>query len=114
FKDGPPIRIALHPDGTVYAAFQRWAGGTFPNLNVDIVVTRDDNWGGGATPFTALLEPAPVPPISGQRVATDRFMRFNAIMGQERLGADLTIAVDPTDSSTVWIAWCDRVGGASG
>src|SRR5262249_41534810 len=35
-------------------------------------------------------------------------------MGQERLGGDLSIAVDPADSHTVWIAWCDRVGGATG
>ena len=33
-------------------------------------------------------------------------------MGQERLGGDLAIAVDPHNSSTVWVAWCDRVGGA--
>src|SRR5262249_48888350 len=92
-KDGPPIRIAIHPDRTVYAAFQRWAGGTFPNLNVDITVPRDDNWGAGATPFTALVEPQPPngDGLSGQRVTTGRFMQFNANMGQERLGADLTI-----------------------
>src|SRR5206468_6733321 len=42
------------------------------------------------------------------------FMRFNAQMGQERLGADLAIAVDPTDPHTVWIAWCDRIGGSAG
>src|SRR5262249_6375316 len=29
-------------------------------------------------------------------------------------GADLSIAVDPVDSNTVWVAWCDRVGGAAG
>jgi hypothetical protein len=40
--------------------------------------------------------------------------QINATMGQERLGADLSIAVDPIDSHTVWIAWCDRVGGATG
>ncbi len=45
---------------------------------------------------------------------TNRFIRFNAMMGQERLGADLSIAVDPTDANTVWIAWCDRVGGSAG
>jgi hypothetical protein len=112
FKDGPPIRTAVHPDGTVYAAFQRWASGTFPNLNVDIVVTRDDNWGSGANPFTALVDPGDN--VAGQRVASGVFMRFMAFMGQERLGADLAIAVDPNDSSTVWLAWCDRVGGASG
>jgi hypothetical protein len=42
------------------------------------------------------------------------FVRFNAVMGQERLGADLAIAIDPTNSDTVWLAWCDRVGGAAG
>ena len=35
-------------------------------------------------------------------------------MGQERLGGDLSIAVDPHNSSIVWVAWCDRVGGATG
>src|SRR5260370_28505403 len=111
-QDGPPIRTALHPNGTVYAAFQRWVSGTFPNLNIDIVVTRDDNWGGSAPPFSALLDSGDH--AVGQRVATGRFIRFNALMGQERLGADLTIAIDPIDPHTVWIAWCDRVGGSAG
>jgi hypothetical protein len=35
-------------------------------------------------------------------------------MGQERLCADLAIAVDPNNSSNVYVAWCDRVGGPSG
>jgi hypothetical protein len=112
-QDGPPVRIALHqPSGTVYAAFQRWVSGTIPNINTDIVVTRDDNWGAGANPFSALVDSGDR--ATGQRVATGRFIRFNAQMGQERLGSDLTIAVDPTDASTVYVAWCDRVGGAAG
>jgi hypothetical protein len=114
-QDGPPIRTALHPNGTVYAAFQRWVSGTFPNLNIDIVVTRDDNWGGSTPPFSALHDSGDH--AVGQRVATNRFVRFESNipqMGQERLGADLSIAVDPTNSSTVWLAWCDRVGGPSG
>src|SRR5207248_1086100 len=82
-KDGPPIRTAFHTDGTVYAAFHRWASGTFPNLNIDIVVTRDDNWGSSAAPFSALVEPPPPQGdgVIGQRVATNRFVRFNALMG---------------------------------
>jgi len=111
-QDGPPIRTALHSNGTVYAAFQRWVSGTSPNLNIDIVVTRDDNWGGSPSPFTALVDTSDG--VVGQRVVTNRFIRFNAMMGQERLGADLSIAVDPTDANTVWIAWCDRVGGSAG
>lgn len=107
-QDGPPIRTALHSDGTVYSAFHRWdPGSSFPNLNVDIVVTRDDNWGASSPAFQALS-------ASGHSVATSRFMVFNAIMGQERLGSDLAIAVDPTNSSNVWMAWCDRVGGIHG
>lgn len=111
-QDGPPIRIALHHDGTVYAAYHRWVSGTFPNIRMDIVMTRDDNWGSGAAPFVALADGADA--VVGQRVATNRFIRFNATMGQERLGGDLAVAVDPNNSSAVWIAWCDRVGGPSG
>jgi hypothetical protein len=111
-QDGPPVRIALHSDGTVYCGFDRWVSGNYPNYNIDIVVTRDDNWGSGANPFSALVDAGDN--SAGQRVATNRFIRWNSTMGQERLGGDLSIAVDPSDSSTVWIAWCDRVGGASG
>lgn len=106
-QDGPPIRVALHHDGTVYAVFDRWKAGSVPNLTMDVVITRDDAWGAGATPFTALG-------AGGSVVAPNRFIQWNAIMGQERLGGDLAIAVDPNNSSTVWVAWCDRVGGASG
>lgn len=111
-QDGPPIRIALHPDGTVYAAFHRWVSGSNPNITIDVVVTRDDNWASGASPFTALVDSGDG--AAGQRVATGRFIKWNGTMGQERLGGDLSIAVDPVDSSTVWVAWCDRVGGAAG
>lgn len=112
-KDGPPIRTAVHSDGTVYSAFERWAPGqTFPNLSIDVTVTRDDNWGAGNPPFSALIDSGDG--VVGQRVATNQFALFNAIMGQERLGGDLAIAVDPNNSSSVWVAWCNRVGGATG
>jgi len=105
-QDGPPVRLAVHSDGTVYAAFVRWtADASFPNFNFDIVLDRDDSWGSGAAPFKSL---------NNSIVATNRFAKWNDIMGQERIGADLAIAVDPSNSSNVWITWCDRVGGASG
>jgi hypothetical protein len=115
--DGPPVRPAVHPDGTVYAAFQRWVdllaeGSTFLDLNVDVVVVRDDAFASGANPFSALVDPNDG--TAGIRVATDRFVHFTAKtgpLGQERIGADMAIAVDPTTSDNVWIAWCDRVGG---
>jgi hypothetical protein len=111
-QDGPPIRIALHPSGVVYAALQSWQTASGSNVTLDIVVTRDDTWGTGASPFSALLDSGDGQ--IGQRVATGRFVRFNDTMGQERLGADLAIAVDPNDARTVYIAWCDRVGGSGG
>jgi hypothetical protein len=111
-QDGPPVRIALHADGTVYAAFQRWVTISGADITMDIVVTRDDDGGAGGDAFSALVDGEDG--LVGQRIATDRFIRFNDTMGQERLGSDLTIAVDPADSQTVYVGWCDRVGGARG
>jgi hypothetical protein len=112
-QDGPPTRLAVASDGTVYAAFERWDSETgFPNFTFDVVVTRDDSWGSGASPFSALVDGGDH--VIGQRVATNRFAKWNDLMGQERIGADLTIAVDPSNSSNVWLGWCDRVGGVSG
>lgn len=119
--DGPPVRLAAHSDGTVYAAFIRWAhtapgGGTstmpFINLDFDVVVTRDDKWGTGTNPFTALTDPRDH--VFGTRVADGLYTFWNATMGQERLGADLSIAVDPRNSATVWVAWGYKPGGVSG
>lgn len=108
-QDGPPVRIALHPGGTVYAAFERWTNALGQNITFDVVVTRDDDGGVGPAPFQDLKDAADG--AFGQRVATGRFVKFNAMMGQDRLGGDLSIAVDPADEARVWIAWCDRAGG---
>ncbi len=108
--DGPPVRLALDDrGGTVYAAFERWnPGSSFPNLNIDVVVTRDDNWGNSTPPFQALID------ATGSTVASGRFVQFNAVMGQERLGGDLTIALNQDNPGVVFVGWCDRVGGVSG
>jgi hypothetical protein len=119
-QDGPPIRSAVHADGTVYAAFQRWVSevarsSTFLDLRADIVVTRDDAWAAGAHPFSALNDPGDGG--TGMRVGRNRFIRFTGSvgpLGQERIGSDLAIAVDPANSAQVWVAWCDRVGGPTG
>ncbi|MEU6665185.1 hypothetical protein [Streptomyces sp. NPDC046727] len=116
-QDGPPVRTAVHPNGTVYAAFESWAdatdgGGDTVNVTFDVVVTRDDDGGVGASAFQDLKDAGDS--AIGQRVATGRSERFNAFMGQERLGGDLSIAVDPADAASVWVAWCDRVGGQTG
>lgn len=110
-QDGPQIRIAAHADGTVYAAYETWTSMTDTQFNFDVVVARDDAAGGGDDPFAALVDSTDQ--MAGQRVATDRFARLE-LLGQQRIGSDLAIAVDPTDSSSVWLAWCERVGGQGG
>ena len=110
-QDGPPVRLALHPDGTVYAVHQRWTGGTENTISMDVVVTRDDDWGTAADPFSALTDAGDG--SVGQRVVTDRTIVWDATMGQERLGADSAIAVDPTDSDVVWVAWGEGADGSN-
>ena len=65
-QDGPPIRPAIHRDGTIYVAYFGWrgtGGGTFTS---DIVVARDDHWAAGATRFTDLIDTDSLP---GVRIA---------------------------------------------
>ncbi len=117
-QDGPPIRPAIHPDGTVYGAFYRWtnmAGNFNPNgtVTADVVVVRDDDWGAGANPFADLVDTGDS--AAGIRVVQGRTVpwanRIQANFGQERfVGSNISIAVDPRNSATVYIAWADRVG----
>jgi hypothetical protein len=118
-QDGPPTRTALHSDGTVYAAFQHYnaLNVVSPNVwdgNFNVIVVRDDDWGRGNNPFSAL---AGNDGVAGIGIATNQFFRFTRTtgpLGQERIGADLAIAVDPRDSATVFVAWANRVGGSAG
>lgn len=108
-QNGPSVRPTVAMDGTVYAAYFGWrtfAGGVATS---DIVVVRDDNGGLGLTPFRDLLGGDGLP---GQLVAAQRTIPFmnRPILGQERIGSTLTIAVDPLNSSIVYVAWGDRVG----
>ncbi|MEO8861416.1 MAG: VCBS repeat-containing protein [Ginsengibacter sp.] len=118
-QNGPQVRPAIHADGTVYAAFYRWisSSGSFPAntliiTNADAIVVRDDNWGSGGSPFTALKDSSDN--LAGRRVATGLSIPFNQTgvnaNGQERWGGDLSIAVDPTNSSVVYLVYATRVG----
>jgi hypothetical protein len=109
-QDMPAIRISAHDDGTAYGIFYRWASGSTPLASVDVIVVRDDNWPSGATRFRDLDDPGDS--IFGRRVVTGRTLpAFPANLGANRLVAsNLSVAVDPTDSDRVWIAWADRAG----
>jgi hypothetical protein len=117
-QDGPPVRPAIHPDGTIYGIFYHWTNrvGNFnPNATItaDVVVVRDDTGGGGPAPFTNLVDPGDG--LAGMRVVQNRTVPWantsQATFGQERfVGSNVSIAADPRNSSTVYIAWADRVG----
>ena len=110
-QNGPQIRPAVHNDGTVYAIFYGWRSFSATGLvTTDVVVVRDDNWGSGATPFTALTDPGDG--LAGIRVVTGVQFTWNGTLGQERLGGDVAIAVDPANSAIVYIAYCDVQAGA--
>ena len=107
-QDGPAIRPAVHLDGTVYGAFLSWKSGT----TMDVVVVRDDNWASGASPFTALVDSGDA--TAGKRVALAVSRPpFNDPLGTQRTSGSIAIAVDPTNSSKVWVAWSDGASGAT-
>jgi hypothetical protein len=111
-QDYPAIRTAIHNCGVVYAVYYNWmsGGGAPASHQCDVIVVRDDAFGTGATPFRALNDATDGNP--GQRVVTNRTVpAFGATsLGHNRLvGSNLAIAVDPTNSATVYIGWCDRV-----
>ena len=114
-QDGPQVRTAVHPDGTVYGTFYGWrsqSGDWEANtlsVTADVVVVRDDQWGSGNAAFSGLQDPTDG--VVGQRVARGVRFAFNrngiSANGQQRLGGTLSVAVDPRpqQSGTVYLAW---------
>jgi hypothetical protein len=109
-QDGPQIRPAISADGqSVYAIFYGWRDFTDGVATFDLVVVRDDRGGASNDPFTALEDPLDQKP--GVRVVTEQKVPFKEdFLGNDRVGGDPAIAVDPTDGKTVYIAWSDLVG----
>lgn len=105
-QDGPPIRPCAHLDGTIYGVYQGWRTAT----TMDVVVVRDDNWGSSATPFTALVDAG----NAGMRVVTGVSRTpLGNLLGTQRVGGQCAIAVDPRNSSIVYITWADGTTGAN-
>lgn len=104
-RDGFPTRPAIHPNGTIYAIYY-----ALVSPNCDVVIVRDDNWGSGGTPFLALVD---TDGKQGIRIAQNVGNPFGgASIGQQRLGSDLAIAVDPRSSAAVYVCWADFQSGA--
>lgn len=104
-RELPPIRCAAHRDGTVYAAYIPMRQSA-PNTLCDVVVARDDSFATGANPFTALTDPGDG--LAGLRVRQSVPFPWTSpfsYLGFERIGSNLSIALDPRDSGVVYLAW---------
>jgi len=112
-QDMPAVRWTVHGSGVVYGIFYRWVSDSTPNPKCDVIVVRDDNFGSGTNPFTALTDPGDS--IAGRIVVSGRIVPafYDAsgnmtMLGHNRLVAsNLSIAVNPKDSAVVYIAWAD-------
>lgn len=111
-QDLPAVRPAIHNSGVIYIAFLRNepASPCFSGSNTaDLVVVRDDTWGSGG--FNSLIDTGDGK--NGVRVATGLAMTWLGDLGNERVGSQLSIAVDPKDSHVVYVAWGDGLDPAN-
>ena len=112
-QDAPSVRTAVAPNGVVYAAYLGWrsitnqGGGVF-SITTDVVVARDDDGDATTNAFADLLDANDG--LAGQIVVTGRGVVFDgsARLGQNRVGSTLSLAVDPSDSNTVYLAWAEQ------
>lgn len=110
--NGPQVRPAIHSDGTIYGTYYGWRRFVRQdNLNgtatADVVVVRDDKWATGSNPFSDLADPTDNQ--MGKIVTRGITVPWHntGFIGSERVGGDLAIAVNPKNSSAVYIAWTD-------
>lgn len=107
-QDGPSVRPAVASDGTVYVAFFGWRKFDGKTATSDVVVVRDDSAATGANPFQVLKDPSDKLP--GALVVKNTSIPWSnaPTLGQERIGSTLSIAVDPNNSSAVYVGWADK------
>jgi hypothetical protein len=100
-QDLPPVRVKAQGN-TVYGVFERPSSNP-PSGDVpgDLVIVRDDN--AGRDRFKALGAAGVV--VSANELFPQGFL------GQERLGSDLSIAVDPNNPARVAVAFGATSGG---
>ncbi len=101
-RDGSSVRTAIHNDGIVYAAFYSELTAHSANL----VVVRDDHFGAGNPPWSDLKDASQVAGIIVQ--PTISYDAGEKELGNQKVGrSQISIAVDPNDSQSVWLAWGD-------
>jgi hypothetical protein len=129
---GVPIRLA-GVGNTVYAAYEQYTGtngpggaggiGDLTGGTVSVVRTTNgggDNFAANGSNNNALTSPsggAQVFPFGDPNAAANAnpagTTLGNSATGTERLGSDLSIAVNPSNSNNVYVAYATVVGGKS-
>jgi hypothetical protein len=107
-QDAPSIRPAIHNDGKVYAAFYEWTASSGHLKTSNVVIVRDDNFGMGpsSSVFSALRDPSDGK--NGLHVVNGIQVPFDTLLGLQRVGSDLSLVVDPINSSTVYLSYADQ------
>ena len=114
-RDSAEIRPAISADGKkIYGVFNRLSSPPDGNKRVgDVIVVRDDEGGNsGAASFTALHDENGVAGFPVKKARTFLFDadNFPAILGRDRLGGDLAIAIDPQNADSVYVVWGEVLG----
>jgi hypothetical protein len=117
-QNGPQVRTACHPGGVTYVAYYGWRkqSGNFAantlSITADVVVVRDDSGASGPSRFGDLIDPSDAKP--GRLVARNVKFPFRQLgkpsEGQQRLGGDLAIAVNPADAKIVYLVFSGLAG----
>jgi hypothetical protein len=101
-RDGFHIRPVPHSDSTVYAGHQSWLSRSGNNVTMNMVVSRDDNWGQNS--FADLTDPSD---NKSGRIVAKVVIDENTPLGTERPDNGFDIKVDPNNSDIVYISWID-------
>jgi hypothetical protein len=111
-QDDPSVRMAINGN-RVYAAFCRYnsvganTGGGY-TIGSTIAVVRDDN--GGASGFSALGTLGTT--VASPTVVFTTTDNTGKSLGNERIAANLTMAVDPNNANKLFVAYVDQPGSA--
>jgi hypothetical protein len=112
-RDNSEIRPAVSPDGKkVYAVFNRVLSINGNQRVGDVILVRDDDGGNsGPASFMALHDANGVAgfPVIKARTFLFDMDGFPALLGRQRLGGDLAIAVDPRNADKVYLVWGERI-----
>ncbi len=105
-RDGSSVRTAIHSSGIIYAAFYS----ALSTSSANIIVVRDNHWGTGSPPFSD-LKTGSTAGVAVQGSMPVPYSANEVFLGGQRVGrSQISIAVDPNDAASVWVAWGDATG----